>query len=190
MIFAGCYTTNSETPTTVCTRNTIERFFGKSTIIQINMQPHHHPFNWFQVSSRQHSSGNFQCINSLPCRKRKRIITQWITLIIIYNSIREINGIGSIGFQWIHEINQNSSAACLDIRLFQLRRRHHHFFWCFLQFDKLIKFNGYLLVLVVCCVWLGRTSDELGRFLIIRTSIRCSHACTGIYYDHQHQQSR
>ena len=79
------------------------------------------------------------------CREGIGIITQGITLVIVADSVAEIDGIGGIGLQRVYQINHYLLALRLDFRHLQLRGRHNDILACISQLDKFVEIDGYLL---------------------------------------------
>ena len=104
-VLAGSYATNREAPATVRTRHTVERQFVKSRIVQVGMQSDQDTFDRFQIGCIQYRSGHFHRINLCTGREGKREVTQRITLIVIDNGVREINGISSVRLQRVKQIH-------------------------------------------------------------------------------------
>ena len=111
----------------------------------------------------------------------------WVSFIIVYNGIGEVNRIGNTIFQSVEQLANHLLSQNLDFRLFQLRRRNHHFLGSLLQLDEFIEFQFKLRTLDIHLMQFRRASDKFRRHFIVWSTIRRSHAGTGITYDNQHQ---
>ena len=135
------------------------------------MKSHLNAFNGFQILGLQNSSCHFHRINIRPSREREREVTHRITFIIIYNGIREIDGISHRIFQCIKVFYRYLLPYHLQFRLFHLWWRKDNLLRCFLQFDEFIEFQFNLLFLIVYSTQTGGTSHKFWRIFIIRPTI-------------------
>ena len=151
------------------------------------MQPYLNTFDGFQVGCIQYGSRYFHGIDG--CTRRESIgeMAHRIALVIVYNRIREVDRIGRRVLQGIQQFDNHLLSNHLDFGLFQLRRRHNNLLRRFLQLNELVKLQFQFLALGIHRTQLGGTSHKLGRCFIVRTSIRSSHAGTGISHNDQHQ---
>ena len=186
MIHPRCYAPDGETSTAVSTSHADEGLGSESRIGQIGMQAHKNTLDRFQVGSVKHRARHLKRINGLAGGKGKSKVAQRIAFIVVHNRIREVYCIGRIGTQRVQQFHLHTFAARLHLRRLNLRRGDDNLLIGILQLHELIKRERDFLLLVVCGIQLRRAFQQHGRIFIIRSTVRCADAGTGI--NHQGKQ--
>ena len=133
----------------------------------------------FQVPGFEHIARNFKCIDSVPRRERVGIVSQWITLVIVGDSIREVDGVSGIGFQRVLQFYKDAFTARLDFRLFQLGRGDDDIIIGVINLDKLIEKNLDLIGIYIDSLVFRLSPDDFRRCLIKPATVGISHLGTG-----------
>ena len=82
------------------------------------------------------------------------------------NSIGKVDGISGIWLQRIFQCNNYLLTICFNYRLLHLRRRDNNLFSGFVQLDKFVELDGYLIAVAIHLGLPGRTTNEHRRFFI------------------------
>ena len=120
------------------------------------IESHHDAFHGFERLSLDDISRYLHRVDLFAGREGIGVVAQRITLVVVADGIREVDGVGRIGFQRVKQLHDNLLAGGLDFGNFQLGRRHHHVLRGIVYLDEFIEMDGYLSVghvgpLVVGC---------------------------------------
>ena len=189
-IRARRYALDDETSSTVRTAYTQHRLGLERRISLIIIETYENTLDRFQILSLQHISRNLHRINDGTCRKTIGIVAHRISLVVVADSIREVDSISGIGFQRIDKRNMNTLSCAFDFRHFELRRRNHHLLGRIIHLDKLIEVNIYLLLLHIDSTVSWRGTYHLRWCLVKPSSVRLSHSCTGSQQEEDRQIER
>ena len=86
-------------PATVCTRNSQQGLCLESRIGKIIIKTNHYALNRLEIAGIENITGNLESIYLLASRKTIGVVSHRIILVVIADSIAEIDGISGIGHQ-------------------------------------------------------------------------------------------
>ena len=97
----------------VSTGNTHEGFFAEYGICQVVIKTDTDAFHGFQIRCIEHIASHLKGINLFACREGVGIVSHGVALVVVADSVAEINGVGCIGFQRILQFHNNSLTGSL-----------------------------------------------------------------------------
>ena len=177
------HTLNNKMPATVCTRNSQQGLCLESRIGKIIIKTNHYALNRLEIAGIENITGNLESIYLLASRETIGIVSHGIILVVIADSIAEIDGISGIGHQRILQFNNYLLSCSLDIRHLELWRRHNNLVGCIGKLDIFVEEYGYLLCCYIGCLICWGTAENLWWIIIVPSAIGLSH--TGATGDSQ-----
>lgn len=142
------------------------------------MQAHEDALDRFQVFGFEHISRDLERVNPVTRRERIGEIAQGIPFVVVGNGIREVDGISRVRLQRVLQFDEDTLACRLDLRLFQLGRRDDDIIRSILNLDKLVEENLDLAGIHVDSLIFRLSPDDLGRRLIIPSTVGVTHLGT------------
>ena len=96
----------------------------ESWVSQIIIQSYEDALYWFQITGIEYIARYLHRIDLLACREAIRIVSQRITLVVVYDSITEVYRISGVRLERVLQLHNNPLTGILDLRHFELWRRH------------------------------------------------------------------
>ena len=105
---AWCHTADDEASATVGACHTQKGLGGKGTVGKMTIEPHEDTLHRFEVLCIKNCPRHFKRIYLSASRETVGIVAHGVTLIVIGDGVREIDGIGCALFQRILERHDNA----------------------------------------------------------------------------------
>ena len=90
-ILPACHSPYDKPSSTVSSRHSQQWFCGKDRVFKVSIQSNKNTLDRFKVACVEYCACHLHCIHLSTSGKRECIVAQWITLVIVCYSIREIH---------------------------------------------------------------------------------------------------
>ena len=153
---------------------------GECRVIEtLTIGSHQHMLHRLEVSCPQHDARDAHRVNLVARREREGISVQLVALVVVLDTVGEVDGIGSVGQHVVTKIDNNPLAQRLDDGLILLHRRHRDFLHLILDVDYLIKVDFHPISLDVEFSLLGRGLDHPWRCVVTGPTLGRTDVGTG-----------
>ena len=173
---AGGYTTYDEVAAGVSARHTHHGSLLKCAVLHVAVQSHENTFDGFQIVGFEHVTGHFERVDMVAGGETVGVVAQRVALVVVRDGIGEVDGVGGVGFQRVHQLHADALALSLDLWRLKLWRRYDDVLSRVVDGDELIKVDVYVLAVHVGGMVSRSGTDHFRRCLIVPSSIGLSHA--------------
>ena len=143
-----------------------------------------------QVLGPQDDARHGQRVNLVACRERKGVAVQLVALVVVFDSVREVDDVGGVFFQGVTELHRHLLAHGADEWHRAWGRGDDDLLLLVLQVDDFVKGDFHLVALEVKRPGRWRRLDDLRRRIVTRSALRRPDTGTGHEqqpHDHSHQ---
>ena len=166
------------------------RFLYEARVFHLAVESDEYSLYGFEIVCLHHVSRHLERIDVVAGREAVGVITQGVALVVVAYGVREVDGVGGVGFQRVLQLYLYLLAGRLYFGLLQLWGRHYYLLCGILKLYELVEVDVHLICRHVHTTIGRRCTNHTWRCLVIPSAIWATHTGTRSEKEQEHKRKQ